>query len=229
MELNISNWRPPEIASPEQMTQYPVDARGADWRNKDIGTLDLSGANLCRTDLRGANLSGCNMESVDMRLAKYDNKTQLPEDFNIRTSGAIGPGAQLNGAFLNNADLRGIDLRKGSLMGAYLSGADLSGAILDNISLAGADLRHSILRGAMCRGTRFGTSELNLADLRGADLTEANLETLESIKGTDFSMCKGMAPHIAALLDRPAIELDHWNPLTRSTTRSSLESLALEA
>ena len=73
MELNISNWRPPEIASPDQMTQYPVDARGADWRNKDIGTLDLSGANLCRTDLRGANLSGCNMESVDMRLAKYDN------------------------------------------------------------------------------------------------------------------------------------------------------------
>ena len=229
MNLNISDWMPPEIASPDQMTLYPVDARGADWRNKDIGTLDLSKANLCRTDLRGANLSRCNLESVDMRLAKYDNNTQLPEGFIIRTSGAIGPGAQLNGAFLNNADLRGIDLRKGSLMGAYLSGADLSGAILDNISLAGADLRHSILRGAMCRGTRFGTSELNMADLRGADLTEANLETLESIKGTDFSMCKGMAPHIAALLERPAIELDHWNPLTRSTTRSSLESLTLEA
>jgi uncharacterized protein YjbI with pentapeptide repeats len=163
-----------------------------------------------------------------MRLAKYDSQTQLPDGFNIRTSGAIGPGAQLNGAFLNNADLRGIDLRAGSLMGAYLSGADLSGAILDNISLAGADLRYSILRGAMCRGTRFGTSELNMADLRGADLTEANLETIESIKGSDFSMCKGMAPHIQRFLERPALELDHWNPLTRSTTRSSLESLLLD-
>ena len=228
MNFNINTWTPPENASPDQMMRYPVDARGADWRNKDIGTIDLKGANLCRADLRGANLSGCQMEDVDLRLAKYDNKTQLPEGFNIRTSGAIGPGAQLNGAFLNNADLRGIDLRKGSLMGTYLSGADLSGALLDNISLAGADLRHSILRGAMCRGTRFGTSELNMADLRGADLTEANLETLESIKGSDFSMCIGMAPHIERLLERPAIELDHWNPLTRSTTRSSLESLRLE-
>ena len=110
-------------------------------------------------------------------------------------------------------------------MGAYLSGADLSGAILDNISLAGADLRYSILRGAMCRGTRFGTSELNMADLRGADLTEANLETIESIKGSDFSMCKGMAPHIQRFLERSALELDHWNPLTRSTTRSSTSSV----
>jgi uncharacterized protein YjbI with pentapeptide repeats len=168
------------------------------------------------------------MQNIDIRLAKYDNKTQLPDDFDIRTSGAIGPGAKLNGAFLNNADLRGIDLRNGSLMGAYLSGADLTGAILDNISLAGADLRNSILRGAMCRGTRFGTSEINMADLRGADLTDANLEGLESIKGSDFSMCKGMASQLKHLLERPSAELDHWNPLTRSTTRASLESLLLQ-
>ena len=228
MNFDTRNWRPPEGMSPDQINQFPVDARGADWRNKDIGNLDLREANLCRADLRGTNLTACQMENVDMRLAKYDSQTQLPDGFNIRTSGAIGPGAQLNGAFLNNADLRGIDLRAGSLMGAYLSGADLSGAILDNISLAGADLRYSILRGAMCRGTRFGTSELNMADLRGADLTEANLETIESIKGSDFSMCKGMAPHIQRFLERPALELDHWNPLTRSTTRSSLESLLLD-
>ena len=229
MILNIENWSPPEMASPDQINNYPVDARGADWRNRDIGTLDLINANLCRTDIRGANLTCCRLENTDLRLAKYDSKTALPDGFNIRTSGAIGPGAQLNGAFLNNADLRGIDLRKASLMGAYLSGADLSGALLDNISLAGADLRHAILRGAMCRGTRFGTSELKMADLRGADLTEANLETLESIQGSDFSMCKGMDPYIQTLLERPAIELDHWNPLTRSTTRASLESLSLEA
>jgi len=67
-----------------------------------------------------------------------------------------------------------------------------------------------------------------MADLRGADLTAANLEALESIKGSDFSMCKGMANHLKHLLKRPAIELDHWNPLTRSTTRASLESLLLQ-
>ena len=53
MNLNIRTWTPPEIASPDQMMRYPVDARGADWRNKDIGTIDLKGANLCRADLRG--------------------------------------------------------------------------------------------------------------------------------------------------------------------------------
>ncbi len=225
MIINLKNWKAPEAINPQDIVNFPVDAKGANWRNKEIGELDLRDANLCRTDLRGANLKYCQLDNVDMRLAKFDKKTQVPDGFNIQTSGAVGPGAKLNGAFLNNADLRGIDLRKSLLMGAYLSGADLSGALLDEISLAGADLRYSILRGAMCRGTRFGTSELNMADLRGADLTDANLDTLESIQGTDFSMCKGMNSSIKQLLERPAIELDHWNPFTRNTARKSLESL----
>jgi hypothetical protein len=41
MNLNIANWTPPEKASPDIITRYPVDARGADWRNKDLQYLDL--------------------------------------------------------------------------------------------------------------------------------------------------------------------------------------------
>ena len=41
-------------------------------------------------------------------------------------------------------------------------------------------------------------------------------------------MCKGMASQLKHLLERPSAELDHWNPLTRSTTRASLESLLVQ-
>ena len=177
---------------------------------------------MCRCDLRGSDLSRCTLEGADLRLALYDSQTRWPEGFNPKTSGAIGPGAQLNGIFLNNADLRGMDLRGCNLMGAYLSGADLSGACLDGISMAAADLRKAVLRGSSCVGTRFGSCQLDFTDFRGADLTDAALDTAESIRGADFSGSQGLDPTRQALLSREAKELDCWNPLTRSNTRSSL-------
>ena len=111
-------------------------------------------------------------------------------------------------------------------MGAYLSGSDLSGAILDGVRLVGSDLRDAILRGAMCRGTRFSTCQLDRADFRGADLTDAGIDGAESIKGADFSLTIGLGAQRDALLARPYEELDCWNPLTRKTTRDSLESLS---
>ena len=224
--LNLWEWLPPEDARTNDLDQKPLDARGANWNNKDLGTADLRKAQLCRCDIRGANLSLCQLEGADLRLALYDHQTNVPEDFELRTSGAVGPGAKLNGAFLNNSDLRTMDLRGAVLLGSYLSGADLSGAILDGVSMAGSDLRAANLRGAMCRGTRFGTCEMQMADMRGCDLEQASLDTAESIKGADFSFCTGLEQEqIEGLLARDAEELDCWNPLTRTTTRKSLESL----
>ncbi len=223
--LDLSQWKKPEDTIPEQLKDGIVDARGADWKRIKLGKLNLSKAKLCRCDLRGADLSLCDLIEADLRLAKYDHDTKFPDQFDISTSGAIGPGAKLNGAYLNGADLREMDLRKSSLMGAYLSGSDLTGTLLDGVSLAGADLRSAIMRGAMCRDARFGTSELNMTDLRGANLDGANLENVESIKGADFTLCTGLEGQIQQLLNRSNSELDCWNPLTRSTTRTSLESL----
>ena len=215
--LNLRTWVAPETVRPQQFEGECIDARGANWSEQDLGEQDLRNANLCRCDLRGSNLSRCQLEGADLRLARFDNATTVPNGFDLFTSGAVGPGAKLNGAFLNNADLRGIDLRGAVLMGAYLSGADLSGALLDGVSLAGSDLRFATLRGAMCRATRFGTSQLDLADFRGADLQDAALDSVESIKGADFSHCSGLNEQITTLLNRSAMELDHWNPLTRGT------------
>ena len=223
--LDLSQWKQPEDTNPEKLEDGIVDARGADWRGIKLGKINLNKAKLCRCDLRGADLSLCELIEADFKLAKYDNDTKFPDEFDISQTGAIGPGAKLNGAYLNGTDLRQMDLRKSSLMGAYLSGSDLSGALLDGVSLAGADLRSAIMRGAMCRNTRFGTSELNMTDLRGANLQGANLENVESIKGADFTLCTGLGEQVQHLLKRPSAELDCWNPLTRSTTRTSLESL----
>ena len=224
-ELDLDQWKIPEDTSPKQLEDVIVDARGADWRSIKLGKLSLTKAKLCRCDLRGADLSLCKLIEADLKLARYDSDTKFPNEFDISISGAIGPGAKLNGAYLNGTDLREMDLRKSSLMGAYLSGSDLSGALLDGVSLAGADLRSAIMRGTMCRNTRFGTSELNMTDLRGANLQGANLENVESIKGADFTLCTGLEKQVKHLLNRPSDELDCWNPLTRSTTRTSLESL----
>jgi len=208
-----------------QQLSPPFDARGADWRDEDLKGLDLSHSKLCRVDLRGADLSGACLNDTDLRLAKYDHRTIWPEDFNARTCGAIGPGARLNGQFFNGADLRGMNLCGATFLGAYLSGADLSGSVLSGVSFVGADLRLANFRGAFCRQARFGTAQLNGADFRGADLSEADLSRCESIQGADFSLCIGLGEQAVELLNRDTLELDTWNPLTRSHTRSSLESL----
>ena len=222
--LALRDWSAPELCVPKRDSTTPVDARGADWRGLSIGALDLQNGNLCRADLRGTNLSEAKLEGCDLRLARYDSKTLFPEGFDVRSSGAVGPGAKLSGVFLNCTDLRGMDLRGASLMGAYLSGADLSGALLDGVRFTGSDLRHAVLRGALCRGSRFGGCQLDFADFRAADLTDAGLETAESLQGADFSGCIGLQPQIPALLSRPYKELDCWNPLTRSHTRDGLEA-----
>lgn len=228
-ELDLRDWSAPETCIPDDVGAGCVDARGADWSNRKLGSLDLKGAKLCRCDIRGCDLSGCDLEGADLRLAIYDHRTSVPDAFNLRASGAVGPGAKLNGAYLNNTDLRGMDLRGAVFLGSYLSGTDLSGAVLDGVSFSGSDLRKANLRGAMCRGTRFGTCEMDFTDLRGADLEGASLETVESMKGADFSLCSGLDEMIEQLLNRSVEELDCWNPFTRSTLRTGLESLRPQA
>ena len=117
------------------------------WENSTCETPSSVAA-----DLRGTNLSSCQLEGADLRLARYDASTRVPEGFDLLSSGAVGPKARLSGVFLNSTDLRGMDLRGAVLMGAYLSGADLSGALLDNVRLVGSDLRHAILTGCHVPG-----------------------------------------------------------------------------
>ena len=88
-----------------------VDLSGADLRGATLAQAVLIDAKLCgaclyRTDLSGADLSKADLTDVQLQGARYDSQTRFPPDFAYKSSGAIGPGANLNGAALNTANLR---------------------------------------------------------------------------------------------------------------------------
>ena len=220
--LSFDNTTPEQRKPPGKSHGDMLDARGANWRNLQLGEIDLSKARLCRVDLRGVDLQGCRLEGTDLRLARYDSHTIWPYGFDFRSCGAIGPHARLNGAFLNSADLSGMDLEGATLMGAYLSGADLSGACLRGARLAGADLRNALLRGALCEETRFLNCQLDYVDFRWSELNNVDLSSAGCVRGADFTGAIYPDALRASLLGRSFQELDCWNPLTRRTTRESL-------
>jgi uncharacterized protein YjbI with pentapeptide repeats len=175
-----------------------ADLRGTDLRGADLRGTNLQKAYLCRADLRGANLTDADLTDAKLQVARYDRTTQWSTGFAYPKSGAVGPGAQLHGAYLNSANLRHADLQGASFLGAYLSGADL-------------------------RLARLNNTQLDYADFRSADLTDVELDNLQSITGADFFEVEGLDESTRAnLCHRSDRELDTWNPLTRRTTRDSL-------
>ena len=81
-------------------------------------------------------MTGAELTQAQLQGARYDAHTRFPEAFAYKSSGAIGPQANLNGMPLNTANLREADLAGASLLGAYLGGADLTGADLRGARLA---------------------------------------------------------------------------------------------
>jgi uncharacterized protein YjbI with pentapeptide repeats len=200
-----------------------ADLRGASLDRAILKDANLTGACLARVDLSGADLSGADLTDAKMQGVRYDRHTIFPDNFNYKSSGAIGPGARLNGAQLNTANLRYFDLQDANLLGAYLGGADLTGANLQGVRLSQADMRRAFLTGACLRNAGLNGANLAGADLRAADLTDVEFDLLESIAGADFSHAQGLTDEIRSrLLSYPATELETYNSFTRNTTGASL-------
>ena len=69
-----------------------ADLSGADLTGADLSGADLIGADLREADLRGADLRGADLthwlwKNTDLKSARYDDKTQFPEDFDPVESG----------------------------------------------------------------------------------------------------------------------------------------------
>jgi uncharacterized protein YjbI with pentapeptide repeats len=228
--LAAANWRGTILirANLSYTNLSSAALEGADLRGANLTASNLEGANLensylYRAVLCGCNLSGVNLQGAKMALALYDSQTVWPENYDYRNCGAVGPRANLAGAYLNTANLRGADLQGANLRGAYLSGADLTGANLQEAALSGANLQGALLTGAYLRKAKLVNVELQFADLRGADLTEAILEQIQSLKGADFSGVEGLSDwERAYLCSRSPAELGTWNPYTRTNTAQSL-------
>ena len=87
------------------------------WRQQNLGFVDLSGINLCQAELAGVNLRGVKL---------WD--------------------AQLAGADLMRAELAGAYLNRANLVGARLDGCNLAATNLSGAQLQAASVQASQLR-----------------------------------------------------------------------------------
>ena len=200
-----------------------ADFRGADLRGANLSGANLTGAYLNRSDLRGADLRDTVLTDTQFRVALYDEHTQWPEGFNFRKCGAIGPRAQLGGAYLHTVNCRGANVEGANFLGAYLSGADFTGANLSGAAFSSADLRRATFIGANLTNARLNSTQLEQVDFRGANLTGIQMENPQAITGADFYRAQGLSQDLrASLLGRSPDELDVWNSFSRRSTRDSL-------
>ena len=174
--------------------------RPADFRDRDLSYLDLSGldfkrANLAGANLYGADLSDANLSHADLAGADLDHTVIIRTNFagadlsrsslyaavassSLEIVAAEAPdfaGADLSGAHivavLGRANLRGANL-SGVRMGGYERILRLN---LIN-DLTGADLTAARLARADLRDVRFAFAHLADADFAGANLTRADAE-----------------------------------------------------
>jgi uncharacterized protein YjbI with pentapeptide repeats len=101
--------------------------QGANFRNSDIGALDLSD-----TDLRGADFTAADLYWTFL--------------FQANCEGSVFQNAHLSGVVLDGANLRQADLT-----GAYISYDNLQGSS----TLKEADLTGALLEGADLRGSKY--------------------------------------------------------------------------
>jgi len=130
-----------------------VDLSDAELTNINLSNASLIGANLTNANLKngnlnGANLKGATLTNVNLSLAKYDQETIWPTQFDFRHSGAIGPKADLSRIDLSGIDLSGTDLSQATLQNADLRNSNLFYTDLDKANLSGANLSGANLKGA---------------------------------------------------------------------------------
>ncbi len=112
-----------------------ANLQGANLEYAVLTNADLRASCLREADLRGADLTGANLVDADLTHARYNLFTKWPQKFAFQTSGAIGPGANFEGA-----DLQAVSLQEANLAGANLHAANLAGANLEATNFTGADL-----------------------------------------------------------------------------------------
>ncbi len=153
----IREQRPPQVPDEEQPrstwpdVQAAVTVVGRRALERDIGFIDLSGADLSGANLTEAKLSGANLTEANLS------------------------GANLTGAILASGHLNGANLARARLIGAHLIGADLSAADLTRADLTGANLTGANLPRATLAIADFTSAKLASARLNDADLTRAKL------------------------------------------------------
>ena len=131
-------------ARPDVLAAFTVVGRRD--AERDVGLMDLYGANLATAKLLDADLGSALLADADLRVAV------LPR---ARLGKAVLRDADLREATLDDADLRGANLTAADLTRAHLEDADLSGACLRDADLTRAELTDADFTGADLKGARW--------------------------------------------------------------------------
>lgn len=168
----------------------------ADYDKKDLGPVNLQGADLSHADLcgsrllmadfSGANLRGTWFHDAHAAYATFRKAKLCKAQFgDTCLQEAVFVGADLRGATLYNVDLENANLSganlnwakmdRANLRAADLRSAKLRNADLSEVCLLGADLTNAKLTKAVLKYANLAYACLREADLTGSDLTCANL------------------------------------------------------
>lgn len=101
-----------------------LDLRGADFRNCDLGRLDLRGANLAGADFRGASLIYTNLNAANLEGANFWGATLI----GTRLSNCNLCGAKFDHASIDDASFRSSTVTGASFTCAAFCETDLRGA-----------------------------------------------------------------------------------------------------
>jgi uncharacterized protein YjbI with pentapeptide repeats len=134
-----------------------VTLPNADFSNRDLFGVDLSGSILSNANFSGAELSFANMSNAELTGANFEGAGLFEADF--------------SGATMNNANLNSVDAESAKFIDASLSQATMIGSILHYTDFSGADLSRII--GFSRDSGEVRKAAFNGAKLNGADLSNA--------------------------------------------------------
>ena len=154
-------------AEKRNLQEQTVDLSQANLRGASLRESDLTNGSLSQADLRGADLTGANLTNVSLSQAIIDDTTKLDEKWRLVWE-IVNHGASrrnLSGANLSQANLVQADLRWANLSQAVLTDTNLSQA-----NLYGADLSGAILIEPDREDGQPHQATLHLADLAGVKI-----------------------------------------------------------
>jgi len=208
-----------------------ADLYGANFANVRFGKARLDGSRMRNAVFTGADLSNVELDEAELRAARIDCATRLPEGVDIRESLLVPVEVACNGVPQNRdfsgqaweySDFSGLALRNASFRKADLTGAEFYSSDLSDsdfsetegyAAFGGADLSGASFRNSEVRSHFYinayevqDTGNLPPAVLQKTDFSGS---TLVSRSFVDGYVPQGIAVDISeAIFDGAAIECD---------------------
>ncbi|MCA9167147.1 MAG: pentapeptide repeat-containing protein [Planctomycetales bacterium] len=146
----------------------------ASYRERMLGEINLSGANLQSWDFSGQDLTGATFDSAKLSGAVFEDAVITGASFVMTSHQGFVPDQIYSTQSYRDHDLRSIVLHSNNLVGIDLSYQNLSYARLNEVSLRDSDFSGARLFAADLQASGMADSTLRGANLTGALLANTS-------------------------------------------------------